>query len=70
MLTDLANEASTLRERALALHQAMVALGITIGALIDGLVVEEYGARACGGFGRAGFLCYFAGDGSKGCGRR
>ena len=56
MLTDLANEASTLRERALALHQAMVALGITIGAPIGGLVVEEYGARACGAFGRADFL--------------
>ena len=56
MLTDLANEAPTLRGRALVLQQASVALGIAIGAPIGGLVVEEYGARACGAFGRADFL--------------
>ena len=56
MLTDLANEAPTLQGWALALQRSSVALGIAIGAPIGGLVVEEYGARACGAFGRADFL--------------
>lgn len=53
MLTDLANKTPQLRGRALALQQACVALGITIGAPVGGIVVEEYGVRSA-------FLCVSA----------
>ena len=50
LLADLANRIPQLRGRALATQQAVVALGIAIGAPIGGLVVEDYGPRAA-------FLC-------------
>lgn len=50
MIVDLANQIPTLRGRALAAQQAVVALGITIGAPAGGVVVERYGPRAA-------FLC-------------
>lgn len=50
MLVDLANQIPELRGRALAAQQAVVALGIAIGAPAGGLVVERYGPRAA-------FLC-------------
>ncbi|VEU41043.1 unnamed protein product [Pseudo-nitzschia multistriata] len=53
MLVDLANQIPELRGRALAAQQAVVALGIAIGAPAGGLVVEEYGPRAA-------FLCVTA----------
>lgn len=53
MLADLAGKAPSLRGRALALQQAVYAIGIAIGAPLGGLVVEEYGARAA-------FLCVSA----------
>ncbi len=46
MLVDLANQIPNLRGRALAAQQAVVALGIAIGAPAGGLVVERYGPRA------------------------
>lgn len=54
MLADLANKVPTLRGRALATQQALVALGISIGAPLGGIVIEEYGPRAS-------FLCVSAG---------
>lgn len=53
MLADLAGRAPELRGRALAAQQAVVALGIAIGAPLGGLVVEQYGLRAS-------FLCVSA----------
>jgi DHA1 family multidrug resistance protein-like MFS transporter len=53
MLADLAWRAPALRGRALAAQQAVVALGIAIGAPLGGLVVEQYGIRAS-------FLCVSA----------
>ncbi|KAL3915380.1 MAG: hypothetical protein SGILL_005686 [Bacillariaceae sp.] len=53
MLVDLANQIPSLRGRALAAQQAIVALGITIGAPAGGVVVERYGPRAA-------FLCVSA----------
>lgn len=53
MLADLAGTIPELRGRALSLQQAVVALGIAIGAPAGGLVVEEYGPRAA-------FLCVTA----------
>ena len=50
LLFDLAKQIPSLRGRALAAQQAVVALGITIGAPAGGLVVEKYGPRAA-------FLC-------------
>lgn len=54
MLADIANQAPSLRGRALALQQATIALGIAVGAPLGGLAVEQYGARAA-------FLCVSAG---------
>lgn len=53
MLVDLANQIPKLRGRALAAQQAVVALGIAIGAPAGGVVVERYGPRAA-------FLCVSA----------
>ncbi|CAB9502609.1 Quinolone resistance protein NorA [Seminavis robusta] len=53
MLADLALQVPALRGRALAAQQAMVALGIAIGAPLGGLIVEQYGPRAS-------FLCVSA----------
>ncbi len=53
MLLDLANQIPKLRGRALAAQQAVVALGIAIGAPAGGVVVEQYGPRAA-------FLCVSA----------
>ncbi|KAG7357084.1 quinolone resistance protein [Nitzschia inconspicua] len=53
MLVDLANQIPSLRGRALAAQQAVVALGITIGAPAGGVVVQQYGPRAA-------FLCVSA----------
>ena len=53
MLADLAGQAPELRGRALAAQQATVALGISIGAPLGGLVIEQYGPRAT-------FLCVSA----------
>jgi len=50
MLADLASRVPELRGRALAAQQAVVALGIAIGAPLGGVVVERYGPRAS-------FLC-------------
>ena len=50
MLADLASRAPELRGRLLSIQQAVIALGIAIGAPIGGLIVEEYGPRAS-------FLC-------------
>jgi len=54
MLADLAAQVPSLRGRALAAQQAIVALGIAIGAPLGGVVIEEYGPRAS-------FLCVSAG---------
>ena len=53
LLADLANQIPELRGRALAAQQAVIALGIAIGAPIGGIVVEQYGPRAA-------FLCVSA----------
>ncbi|KAL7548938.1 hypothetical protein ACHAWF_012205 [Thalassiosira exigua] len=53
MLADLAGRTPKLRGRALALQQACVALGISLGAPLGGGVVEKYGARSA-------FLCVSA----------
>lgn len=53
MLADLAGKVPELRGRALGLQQAIIALGIAIGAPAGGLVVEQYGPRAS-------FLCVSA----------
>ena len=53
MLADLAGRIPSLRGRALAAQQAVVALGIAIGAPLGGLVIEAYGPRAS-------FLCVSA----------
>ena len=53
MLADLASRVPSLRGRALAAQQAVVALGIAIGAPAGGLIVEDYGPRAS-------FLCVSA----------
>jgi MFS family permease len=53
MLVDLANQIPSLRGRALAAQQAVVALGITFGAPTGGVIVEQYGPRAA-------FLCVSA----------
>lgn len=50
MLADLANQIPEFRGRALAVQQAVAALGIAIGAPIGGIVVEHAGPRAA-------FLC-------------
>ena len=50
LLADLASEIPEFRGRALAAQQAVIALGIAIGAPLGGFVVEEYGPRAS-------FLC-------------
>ena len=50
LLGDLAGTIPSLRGRALALQQAVMASGIAIGAPVGGLVVETYGPRAA-------FLC-------------
>ena len=46
MLTDLANQTPNLRGRALAIQQASVALGVSIGAPVGGFIVEQYGVRS------------------------
>ena len=53
LLADLAGRVPALRGRALAAQQAVIALGIAIGAPLGGLVVEQYGPRAA-------FLCVSA----------
>jgi len=53
LLADLANEIPALRGRALGTQQAVTALGISIGAIIGGFVIERYGPRAA-------FLCVTA----------
>ena len=53
LLADLARGAPELRGRALAAQQAVMALGIAIGAPAGGVVVEQYGPRAS-------FLCVSA----------
>mmetsp|Transcript_6239 Transcript_6239/g.15436 ORF Transcript_6239/g.15436 Transcript_6239/m.15436 type:complete len:550 (-) Transcript_6239:75-1724(-) len=53
MLVDLANQIPELRGRALAAQQAVVALGIAIGAPTGGVLIEKYGPRAA-------FLCVSA----------
>ena len=53
MLADLASTIPELRGRALSIQQAVVALGIAIGAPAGGVVVEQYGPRAA-------FLCVTA----------
>jgi DHA1 family multidrug resistance protein-like MFS transporter len=53
MLADLAGRAPELRGRVLAAQQAVIALGIAVGAPLGGLVVEQYGPRAS-------FLCVSA----------
>lgn len=53
MLADLAGTIPELRGRALSIQQAVIALGIAIGAPAGGFVVEEYGPRAA-------FLCVTA----------
>jgi MFS family permease len=50
MLADLASRVPELRGRFLSLQQAVIALGIAIGAPFGGIVVERYGPRAA-------FLC-------------
>lgn len=54
MLADLAGKIPALRGRALAAQQAVIAVGIAIGAPLGGIVIEEYGPRAS-------FLCVSAG---------
>ena len=53
MLADFGQQVPALRGRLLSAQQAVVALGIAIGAPIGGIVVEEYGPRAS-------FLCVSA----------
>ena len=53
MLADLAAKIPQLRGRVLSIQQAVVALGIAVGAPAGGVVVEEYGPRAA-------FLCVTA----------
>ena len=53
ILADFANTIPSLRGRALASQQAVLALGIAIGAPVGGFVVESYSARAA-------FLCVTA----------
>ena len=53
MLADLAGQAPEMRGRALAAQQAIIALGIAIGAPAGGYIVELYGPRAS-------FLCVSA----------
>jgi len=53
MLADLAARMPEQRGRALALQQAVTALGIAIGAPLGGVVIEAYGPRAA-------FLCVTA----------
>lgn len=53
MLADLAGQVPSLRGRALAAQQAVIALGIAIGAPAGGVVIEQYGPRAS-------FLCVSA----------
>ena len=54
MLADLANRLpDSIRGKALAAQQAVVALGIAVGAPLGGVVVEQYGPRAA-------FLCVSA----------
>jgi MFS family permease len=53
LLADLAGRVPALRGRSLAAQQAVVALGIAIGAPLGGIVVEQYGPRAS-------FLCVSA----------
>jgi MFS family permease len=53
MLADLAGRAPELRGRSLAAQQAVLALGIAVGAPLGGVVVEQYGPRAS-------FLCVSA----------
>jgi len=50
MLADLAETIPSLRGRVLSIQQAVIALGIAIGAPSGGFVVEQYGPRAA-------FLC-------------
>lgn len=50
MLADLAAKIPELRGRVLSIQQAVIALGIAIGAPAGGVVVEQYGPRAA-------FLC-------------
>jgi MFS family permease len=54
MLADLANQVPQLRGRALAAQQAVIALGIAIGAPAGGIIIEEFGPRYS-------FLCVTAG---------
>ncbi|KAL7464629.1 hypothetical protein ACHAXS_004964, partial [Conticribra weissflogii] len=53
MLADLAGRAPALRGRASAMQQAVVGLGVAIGAPVGGAVVEEFGLRSA-------FLCVSA----------
>jgi MFS family permease len=53
MLADLAGRAPELRGRSLAAQQAVLALGIAVGAPLGGVIVEQYGPRAS-------FLCVSA----------
>lgn len=53
MLADMALRMPEQRGRALALQQAVTALGIAVGAPLGGVVIEEYGPRAA-------FLCVTA----------
>eukprot|EP00977_Amphora_coffeiformis_P021206 scaffold9027_cov174-Amphora_coffeaeformis.AAC.6 len=53
LLADLANEIPALRGRALGTQQAITALGISIGAILGGFVIERFGPRAT-------FLCVTA----------
>lgn len=53
MLADLGRKVPEIRGRALAAQQAVVSIGIAIGAPLGGLVIEEYGPRAA-------FLCVTA----------
>ncbi|CAM9426156.1 unnamed protein product, partial [Heterosigma akashiwo] len=53
MLADLSGRVPSLRGRALAAQQVVVALGCAIGAPLGGVVVEQYGPRAV-------FLCVSA----------
>ena len=53
LLADLANEIPALRGRALGTQQAVTALGISIGAILGGFIIQRYGPRAA-------FLCVTA----------
>lgn len=54
MLADLVSRVPQLRGRAVATQQAVIALGIAIGAPCGGIVIEQWGVRAA-------FLCVTAG---------